>query len=173
MRKFFFKIFKYAISGIMLLTSCSNTWNPFKPEEAPQVKQSSLSSDDPKSIINQLQTAYSERELNDYLNCLSEDFIFVLSQEDYAYFHLNENWWGKYTEEQIHRNLFQQANDVELKLTFLSSRKNSDINYELKYQYQLNVYISEIRYVADGYASYEVEKEDDQWKIIKWTDMLY
>jgi len=150
-----------------------NVWNPFSPDRKNINENISKQKNTPENVIQNLQQAYSQKVLEDYLNCLSEDFIFVLRDEDQAYFMLSQNWWDKVTEERIHKKMFQEASDIELKLIPISKVEVDENQFDLKYQYQLNVYYNTTRYVADGFALFTLKKYQTDWKICRWQDLDY
>lgn len=167
------KLILSLILFFFVLCCCSNK-NPFSPSELASESNGLSLVTGPEEVIIRLQRAYADRDIDLYFDCLSEEFIFFLQEEDRIYYELNENWWDKATEIRIQRNLFDHVSDMQLKFTQISSQEIEEGVHELKYQYQLNVYYNDIRYNADGYAKFTVIKNNDaQWVIYRWYDLSY
>ncbi|MBP7460417.1 MAG: hypothetical protein KBA26_03935 [Candidatus Delongbacteria bacterium] len=163
----------YSGSAILWISGCSQ-WNPFMPEKAPVNLMIQDTVQTPELLIKTFQQAYADRDLDTYLSCLSEQFIFIMQDDDQAYYQLKNNWWDKSKEEELNRNLFTHATDIQLKLIYASSQQVSDSLCRYKYQYQLTVYDdNETRYDADGFAAFEMVKKGPAWKIEKWQDLAY
>jgi hypothetical protein len=67
----------------------------------------------PAEVIDQLEAAYIAMDLEDYLDCLSEDFIFYPAEDDVH--DPNGNIppeWYKATEDTIHTNMFDPQSNV-------------------------------------------------------------
>ncbi len=171
MKKYFNWIW---VCFLFSLLYCGSAWNPFEPEELPPDYLVNNELVTPEGVIQKLQNAYSRKELTEYLDCLSDDFIFILRFEDQTYFQLQQNWWDKAHEQEIHRNLFLHALEIQLKLIQVFRREVADDEVQVKYQYQLNVYDDrETRYSADGFAQFTLVKNVDGWRIKIWQDLLY
>ena len=86
----------------MLLTACALTSpvNASVPREA-------------EDTIDRVLAAYAERDVDAYLDCLAEDFLFVPDPDVDALFGVPVGEpWGKATEEAIHRRMFSADPDA-------------------------------------------------------------
>ena len=57
--------------------------------------------------------AYGERDLDEYLDCMSEDFKFHFTEEDQQGWPELPPWFYKSDEQQVHENMFGDEGDVE------------------------------------------------------------
>jgi hypothetical protein len=101
-------------SGLILVLalSAAGCWNPFAPPEGddpPPVKVSYKLRTSPENVLYNLKTAYIYRNIDEYVDCLAEEFEFHLSPEDTE---IGE-WWGKQTESDIHAAMFDRDSNVE------------------------------------------------------------
>lgn len=144
------------------------------PEEIPVNVMTRDTTQTPEELIQALQKAFARRELDDYLSCLADQFTFIMRDDDQSYYQLKNNWWDKSKEEELNRNLFTHTTDIQLKLLYISSQQVSETICRYKYQYQMTIYDdSETRYEADGFAAFEIEKINQEWKIVLWQDLAY
>jgi len=94
---------------------------PFSPEDkddivVPPPKFKSRIS--PENLLENLKTAYREREVAEYESLLANNFTFVLSLEDQDEPDMPDQW-GRNTEIEIHRNIFDNENVHTLTLEFV------------------------------------------------------
>jgi len=76
----------------------------------------------PENVVYNMELAYEEMDLEEYLDCLSEDFEFFQTEEDVQHHELPAVWW-KTDEAAMHENMFADSSDVEsvsLTLTIVS-----------------------------------------------------
>ncbi len=68
----------------------------------------------PENVLYNLELAYEEMDLEEYLDCLSVDFEFFPCQDDVNNPDLNipAVWW-KVHEQEMHENMFADSSDVE------------------------------------------------------------
>ncbi len=87
----------------LLLAGCSTSTGPeFPPEEDVHYFARTA----PDSVIANLRLAYEDRHLDQYLDCLAEDFTFYPSAHTLEQNEWIPNSWGKTEERQIHRSMF-------------------------------------------------------------------
>ena len=92
-------------------------WNPFAPPGGggghdTDVQYKVRSSRE--NVLYNIQTAYVYMNADEYLDCLAEDFIFILNPADVNDPEHNlPPSWDKAEEENIHRNMFGDESDVE------------------------------------------------------------
>jgi len=78
-----------------------------------------------QNVIDNLETAYVYMNIDEYLDCLAEEFEFHLAEVDLENDSSLPPYWGKTTERQIHRKMFgleavppeNQVDDITLTLT--------------------------------------------------------
>jgi hypothetical protein len=95
----------------------SGCWNPFAPDEGDKVPTPPPEYRDrtsPENVIHNLKTAYEYKSADNYLDCMSEDFIFYPSDDDQAdpQNPLPDKWY-KSDEQEMHDNMFTGPNAVE------------------------------------------------------------
>jgi hypothetical protein len=117
----------YVLLAVLVFT-LSGCWNPFAPDKGKQKPVEPADYHDresPEDVIHNLKTAYVWKNAAEYLDCLSEDFIFYPTDEDVQ----NPNngippEWYKDTETNTHQNMFASGSNVEsitLQLTEITS----------------------------------------------------
>ncbi len=80
----------------------------------------------PEDVLYNLKTAYVYMNLDEYLDCLAEEFVFHLNPNDYDESEMPESW-GKQDEEDIHENMFASDSDVErIALILTDGQKDYD-----------------------------------------------
>ncbi|MGD8627654.1 MAG: hypothetical protein PVH52_01100 [bacterium] len=87
----------------LLLVSCSD------PESPPLKDDSSYDRSTPDNLLLMLANSYKEMELDDYADCLDEDFLFVFFDEiaDSMGLPPEEPWWGKTEDIACTGNMFE------------------------------------------------------------------
>jgi len=122
-----FPIRRLAVSMLLavLVLTLGGCWNPFAPDEGDPVEIDPADYHDrltPEDVLHNLRTAYIWKNAGEYLDCLSEDFIFYPSDEDVQDPDLEiPPEWYKSNEENMHENMFANGSDVEsISLTLTS-----------------------------------------------------
>ena len=95
----------------------SGCWNPFAPDKGdpvPIVPADYHERLTPEDVIHNLKTAYEWKNAGEYLDCLSEDFIFFTNESDQQHANdpLPEEWY-KSDEEEMHNKMFTGADAFE------------------------------------------------------------
>ena len=91
----------------VLVGGCSNSSGPDIP--APPEFRDRTS---PENVLYNLELAYEEMDLDEYLDCLSENFEFFPNEEDVQHHHLPPVWL-KVDEHLMHEHMFAGDSDVE------------------------------------------------------------
>jgi hypothetical protein len=99
-------------AGVAGLVGCSNSSGPSG--------SGYLEPTSPENVLLNLERAYGERDLDEYLACLSEDFKFHFSEEDQQGWPQLPPWFYKSDEQQVHENMFGDEWNVESITLYLS-----------------------------------------------------
>ena len=97
----------------------SGCWNPFAPDKGdpvPIVPADYHERLTPEDVIHNLKTAYEWKNADEYLDCLSEDFVFHPSEDDLQHPDPNNpmpDEWYKSDETEMHTNMFTGPREVE------------------------------------------------------------
>ena len=92
-------------AGVVGLVGCSNSSGP---SESGYLEPTS-----PENVLLNLQRAYIYRNLDEYLDCLSEDFKFHFTEADQHDVPQLPPWFYKSDEQQVHENMFGDEWNVE------------------------------------------------------------
>lgn len=120
----------------------------------------------PREVIFNLQKAYNERNLEQYLACLATDFQC-----------LSENsQWNKYDEQFIHQNMFQdhtKVKKINLILTEVGSATTQAA--KLTYHYKLQLYYDDgFSDEAEGQVLFHFKEiMNHRWQISHWEERNY
>jgi hypothetical protein len=92
-------------AGVVGLIGCSNSSGPSASDY--------VNPTSPENVLLNLERAYGERDVSEYLDCLSEDFKFHFTEEDQQGWPQLPPWFYKSDEQQVHENMFGDEWDVE------------------------------------------------------------
>lgn len=100
-----------------LVCGCSSPADHETPPDLPYPLRSS-----PDSLMAQLEWAYSNMDLEVYLDCFADSLVFYLKEDDVAeHPELEPGYWRKAVEDTIHAHMFgdgaMSASRIELTLT--------------------------------------------------------
>jgi len=110
---------RLAVSVLLaaLALTLSGCWNPFAPDEGdpvPIVPADYHERLTPADVIHNLKTAYEYKHADEYLDCLSEDFVFFPSPKDLqAPGNTMPDEWYKSDETSMHSKMFTGDDAVE------------------------------------------------------------
>ena len=146
----------------------------------------------PEDVIYNLQLAYVEMDAGEYLDCLSEDFIFYPSEADLQNPDPQNpmpDEWYKTDERGMHENMFYGPNAVEsitLNLTTVNVQHNEGLPgpeddiyvYVESVDLMVNLY-GDLSYLATSDSQYWFRVDTDQtgengepwWEIYMWYDL--
>jgi len=172
----------------------SGCWNPFAPDKGdpvPIVPADYHERLTPEDVIHNLKTAYEWKNAGEYLDCLSEDFIFFTNETDQQdpTDPLPEEWF-KSDETAMHNKMFTGADAVEsitLTLTEITSEHDEgdpdnpmdDIHIFVEgVDLMVNLY-GDQSYLATAPSEYRFRVDTDQsgengeiwWEIYMWFDI--
>lgn len=156
-----------SLKQLFCLTICLSISTLFLNCSQPtEVQTLYLSNSSPENVILNLVMAYREKNLTEYLNCLSDSFLF------------SSFWvgsWGKQEEQLIHQALFSQELVLEVNLTSLRKVDGADHlmeAYSAYYFYDLNLRTPEsFLEHAKGHITFRFVQEDNKgWFIENWQE---
>jgi hypothetical protein len=190
-----FPIRRLAVFALLavLVFALSGCWNPFAPNKGktkPIEPADYRDRETPEDVIHNLRTAYIWKNAAQYLDCLSEDFIFYPTDEDVQDPNANiPPEWYKPQESEMHTNMFDSGSDVEsisLVLTEMTSEYIEGIPGDLSddiYIYREGVdlrvnLVTGTTLLATAPSEYWFRVDQDQqgeggeiwWEIYLWYD---
>jgi hypothetical protein len=177
----------YLLSLIFSLSVLwSGCFNPFSPSVVGPgtIKPIALQTD-PDSVLHNFKYAYENRDSIVYENCLDKEFVFIYKDQDEAEreFEVPIPRDGKGGDLYITKALFRAFDDIRLETWRVTSATDSvdslqgdtlkfrNVNFQLSlrdtdgdYDYQ--------HLEATGFAEFmfKKSKEDNLWRIVRWTD---
>ena len=144
----------------LFLLTCSNPiTSPNKGDYLPPTS--------PENVLSNLEVAYNAKDLEGYLECLSEDFSFYSPKV---------GGWDKEVEEGIHGRLFKETKSIDLRLMGESIIEDNPVGegkrYLLPRSYRLVlVHSSGLSEEASGRVMFYLRQEEGGlWKIINWKE---
>jgi len=191
-----FPIRRLAVSVLLAVFALTlgGCWNPFAPDPGdPQDPPNADYRDrlTPEDVIHNLKTAYIYMNAAEYLDCLSEDFIFYPNEDDVQNPELEiPDEWYKSDEQLMHQSMFAEDSDVEsisLTLTNVSidyveglpGDPSDDIYiYVEDVDLRVNLY-GGLTYLATADSEYHFRVDVDQqgeegeiwWEVYLWYDL--
>ncbi len=171
----------------VLVGGCSTTSSGPDIPEGPEFRDR----ESPENVLYNLELAYEEMDLEEYLDCLSEDFEFFPCQDDVNNPDLNipAVWW-KVHEQDMHENMFADSSDVEsisLTLTIMSIECDygiPDDPFDDTCVYIMDVALLVHLITGDGFlatapSEFHLRVDTDQqgpgnelwWEICYWFDL--
>lgn len=174
--------------------SLGGCWNPFAPPgDDPQDHEPEdyRIRTTPENVIHNIEVSYEYKNPMEYLDCLSEDFIFYPDERDVQDPELNiPPEWYKVNETDIHTNMFDDGSDVEsISLTLTNATTEwiegipgdpSDDFYIYRENVDLRVnVVGGLTYLATTPSEYHFRVDQDQlgpndetlWEIYLWYDL--
>lgn len=132
----------------------------------------------PEQIIEQFQTSYIDRNIEDFSDCLADSFMFVLHEQDWEWNPEDpDSCWFLSTELIFTEDLFfslADAIELQLECTPTYAWPGDSTALGMTCPFDLKVYTNEAHsegYRAKGYAVFRfVEVSDGIWKIDYWKD---
>jgi hypothetical protein len=179
-----------------LALTLSGCWNPFAPDEGDPVEIPPADYHErltPEDVIHNLKTAYVYKNADEYLDCLSEDFIFFPSEDDLQNPDPQNpmpDEWYKTDEAEMHNNMFTGDDAVEsITLTLTHTTIEHDEGdpgdplddiyiYVEAVDLMVNLY-GDQSYLATAPSEYWFRVDTDQsgengeiwWEIYLWFDL--
>ncbi|MBD3348322.1 MAG: hypothetical protein GF400_03880 [Candidatus Eisenbacteria bacterium] len=180
---------------ILLSVALAGCWNPFAPEgggDAPPTVIEYRLRTTPSNVVHNLQSAYKDKNLEEYLDCLAEDFEFFLNPDDVTPGSGLPESWGKSEESNIHEAMFSEVDTIgvdriELTLTNLEisfdpgelPEDPSDDRYTHKEETDLRVTVGDLTLLANADQEFVFQIDPNEtgpdgetlWEIIEWWDL--
>ncbi len=129
----------------------------------------------PENVVYNLELAYEEMDLEEYLDCLSEDFEFYPDEEDVQDPLLDiPPIWYKPDENNMHTNMFADDSDVEsitltLTITNLVYYENepgieedNTCRCDVEVDLRVNLVVG-VTYLATAPSRFDMRRDVDQW----------
>ena len=131
--------------------------------------------DSSRAVIEKLELSYVSMDLEMYLECLTEDFQFVLDPVDWADWDgdgVVDSCWGRDIEEQIHEELFEGEDAIASELTLdIPEGVPDSVGFLHQCDYDLKVFFSHGGYLAEGVVDLYTRRDaDGLWRIWKCRD---
>jgi hypothetical protein len=149
----------------------------------------------PEDVIHQLKESYVAMDLEDYLDCLSADFVFYPSEEDVG--QGIPEFWEFATEQTIHTNMFSadppnpeyEVESIQLQLANVSVEEIPGPDTQDPYD-DIEVHTESVvlyvylqggwAYYADGPSEFWLRADPDEvgpygelmWEIFEWHELL-
>jgi hypothetical protein len=98
---------------IALLAAASMAAGCSDSSTGPDEAQDYPSRGTPEGVIDKLALAYERQDADAYIDCLSDNFIFFLNEDDCIGNPALPEDWDRATEEQIHRTMFGPAGGID------------------------------------------------------------
>jgi hypothetical protein len=143
--------------------------------------------DTPQHVLHNLINAYEEKDAEHYLDCLADDFIFFMNEEDAQ---ANPpGYWGKAEERAIHEDMLGDngADRITLTLTQVGDPVEMQqpgspappAHWGYTETPDLRVTVGNLTYWASAASFFEFRIDQDQvgpegetlWEICGWTDL--
>jgi len=114
---------------VLAFAGCENPFAPKGGGGGGDVEVQYKQRTSPENVIYNLNTAYEYMNIEEYLACLAEEFEFHLAQTDLDNDATLPEYWGKATEQAIHRKMFgidpvgdpnDEVEDIDLTLTTIT-----------------------------------------------------
>jgi hypothetical protein len=131
----------------------------------------------PEGVVEKLADAYRRRDIDDYVDCLTDSFVFYFIPKDTLDPNVTipaELYWGRSAEEEAHRNMFAQTDLITLTLTG-EGKVRVGLDPErwlLERHFDLHISPSNIYEWAVGRAHFYVERQEDGlYRMYRWDDL--
>ncbi len=175
----------------IFLGSC---WNPFHPSLIDN-SDSSLRYATPRDVLQNLELAYKERNINIYKELLAPDFRFELISSEVGQIGIDVNgdgirdsWWAYDQEVLFTENLFSSGStdgstpapdDLYLRLQIppeVNWEEDPELGHEdwvaipCPFDLKLSYYASNSQITASGVARFYLKPANNRWYIAIWRD---
>jgi len=186
----------FGLLAVLALTfgGCSNPFDPNKGKPTPIEPADYHDRLTPEDVLHNLRTAYIWTNPVEYLDCLSEDFIFYPDEADVQ----DPNAgippeWYKSQETEMHQNMFADDSNVEsisLTLTITNIAYDDGANPDdprddtcvciVDVDLRVNLLVGDLTYLATAPSEFDMRVDIDQssgeddpiwWEINYWYDL--
>jgi hypothetical protein len=184
-----------ALAAVVIL-GLAGCWNPFAPDEGkpkPRPEADYRVRTTPANVVHNMQLAYVNKNADEYLDCLSEDFVFYANEVDVG--QGIPEFWYKDTERNIHENMFSDSppdpqytvDTIQLQLTLANKDSIASSvpgeEWDRIFTESVILYVnlfSGTTFYANAPSEYRFRVDQDQvgpngeqlWEIYEWYDLL-
>jgi len=181
------------LTAVVFVGGLSGCWNPFAPKKGGGGGDTEFEYKErtsPENVIYNLTGAYENKSAEKYLECLAEDFIFFLNEDDIAVNPELPQYWGKAQERAIHENMFADTTDVQsVELTLTQFGQPNPVQNPIPgepdlWEYYQNVDLwvhlpDELTYWANAGGTFLFDRDptetgpngEELWEIVEWQDV--
>jgi hypothetical protein len=188
------KLILLVLVWLFALSGCNN---PFRPK-LHDVSDAEMLNSNPIELLNNLQRAYQEKNINLYLSLLHPEFRFELLASEYNSIGIDLNgdflpdeYWGYEHEKELTTRMFRDGSsdglypppdDISLRLQIPPQdkwEKDDTVGHEdwiiinCSFDLVLSYYESNSAFNANGKASFYLRPVGDRWYIAIWRDESY
>ncbi len=174
----------FVVSAVITAVIASGCWNPFSPQTDPNppVQQYHNPVDSAYKVLENLEYAYTSRDIVHYLDCFRDDFEFHLMEidwDDYDGDGTLDTYWGLDQEEAFHILMFNNVSSIDLSLNGNQQSPwtgdPTGQSYQLQRTFDLKVYTNTAQndgYRATGSALFICRPDTNtgEWYIWQWWD---
>ncbi len=139
----------------------------------------------PEKLLENFMLSYETRNIDEYTNCLSEDFEFILLEVDWADYNgdgIIDQSWGRDLEEEFTAGMFMSdsAQYIDLSLNGTSNTEYygdpTGATRQLVRSFELKVYfiqdVVQVGHRASGDAIFLCRPDENgEYRIWQWTDL--
>lgn len=169
-----------AVAGVILISCCSD---PYQVPALPDQFYSPV--DTPAKLMHNFQLAYATHDLEEYINCLDDEFQFILLFEDWFDYNLDgyvDSTWDREIELTFTENMFNSPRAEIIELTLLGNSETvwygdpTGETLQLVRSFDLKVYYMDgdepEGFRAAGDAIFLCKPDENgEYRIWQWTDL--
>ncbi len=165
-----FKIAVYVALSTFLFSSC-DWFNPREAEKPWEQESEWQEPVNPSTVILNLVNAFENRNIVNYVSCLSATFVFYGDPADSQYVEPGIfNDWNMQVEKEVAVVIFNTFTNIEL--YFVDSLKDSTGTAATFYEtYTLNLQSIDSTIIAKGLGVFQLTVDSTNlWSIVEWKD---
>jgi len=174
-----------ALLAVCLLSGCSSTTSPQEADTEDYPART-----DPAAVITKFRMAHERRDVEAYVDCLADDFVFYLSVAECQADPTLPVYWGKQGERAVAEAMFDASGVVDsifLDMTTLSAVLNQGANpvdpaddiWEHQEDVDLEIVTDDgSRYFSTDPVEFDFQRDlaaqaddDTLWQIVEWRDL--
>ncbi len=180
----------------LLAWGLGGCWNPFAPppDDRPPDPVEWEMRDTPQHVLDNLVTAYENKDASHYLDCLAEEFTFIANpQEVEIHPDLEPGYWDKAEERSIHEQMLGDDGAETIALTLTQDGDPIQVEgpepedppqWQYKESVDLRVYVilpeqGPTTFLANAPSLFQFRIDEDQegpngetlWEIVFWYDL--
>ena len=170
------------LATVLSLSGCSNRGCTC-PDEVEHVYPARTS---PENVLEKLRLAYVNMDVDAYVDCLAEEFVFHLNPCDVGIDPEMPESWGKQDEEDIHEAMFADDSDVE-GVTLTLTTANIEFEWNAGDSIWRYTEASDLRITLTYYLAFHASTPqlfvlaidgdragpdgEELWAIVEWYDL--